>query len=346
MIPQMQRSRNLLLLAATLASTLPPERCCEAFSVGHSSSGRPRTSLFGISSEEADLNPIERERRRLLESLAAELPNPNDRSSFITKPVEEWKCLLVNPEQPPPPLTAMGRERLQTEIALLESLANSNQGVPALWDLWYNWGGPDSQQLYDAEGLILAGDVERHQAEAILCQLIDEQQQQGRYHIQWVEPLNRLAYIYYLEEKYYESRVLYEVVLSIKPWHFGARSTIVLALKAMQEPTLMWDHARKAMPALDIVNDTKDDKDIGPIMSASVTASDDNIIIESTEAEPIGEQGSGSGATLTRERWAHEMAQIAKANLLERQELASKEAFREALKVICYDDTQVEDAWQ
>ena len=67
------------------------------------------------------------------------------------------------------------------------------------------------------------------EAEDLLLTLIDE------HSMHWVEPVNRLATLYYMERRYEESKAMCEIVLESKPWHFGALSGIVLVCTAMND---------------------------------------------------------------------------------------------------------------
>lgn len=142
-----QRFVPLALLILSVSTT-----CCHAFCVGAflpqhyrmQPASRPKSLALvprdGIrsSSSDGDSNEDEgddssssinlEEQRRKLESL---LLGTNDYSSeeedsLLSLPISEWKKQLKNP----PPLTAIGRERMETEISLLESLANSDEAIP------------------------------------------------------------------------------------------------------------------------------------------------------------------------------------------------------------------------
>jgi hypothetical protein len=131
-------------------------------------------------------------------------------------------------KESPPPLTAIMRERRLKEIELLSSLKTSDQGLNELWSLWFGERGPEA-----AEKLIHADDLMNveswSEAEDFLLNLIDE------HSMHWVEPVNRLATLYYMERRYEESKALCEIVLDSKPWHFGALSGIVLVCTAMND---------------------------------------------------------------------------------------------------------------
>ena len=140
---------------------------------------------------------------------------------------------------PQPPLTAIARERRLKEISLLSSLKDSDEPVNELWALWIAERGPTAAALLlRAEHLM---SVESYQeAESILWNLIQE------HGIHWAEPLNRLATLKYMQGQLEESKKLCEMVLEVKPWHFGALSGIVLVCTTMNDATgaRMWAERR------------------------------------------------------------------------------------------------------
>jgi len=137
------------------------------------------------------------------------------------------KAVLSNLNSPPP-LTAILKERRLKEIDLLSSLHSSDNAINELWSLWVAERGHDaSSKLLHAEELI---SVESWtEAEMALLSLVEE------HGIHWTEPVNRLATLYYMLGRYEESKALCELVLDIKPWHFGALSGIVLVCTAKND---------------------------------------------------------------------------------------------------------------
>lgn len=90
---------------------------------------RNRPDKAGENEEEESADDdigVERERKRL-ESLLG-TPSSQDKEkndSLLSLPISEWKKQLKDA----PPLTAIGRERIETEISLLESLAHSDDAI-------------------------------------------------------------------------------------------------------------------------------------------------------------------------------------------------------------------------
>jgi tetratricopeptide (TPR) repeat protein len=123
----------------------------------------------------------------------------------------------------PPILTSLERKRRVLEIELLQNLIrNDDETIHQLWSLWYCERGnvTATKLLYDAT--TYSNDPNTwNEAEHILRTLILQ------YGIYWVEPVNRLATLYYIQGKYKQSIDLCTILLSIKPWHFGALSGMV-----------------------------------------------------------------------------------------------------------------------
>jgi hypothetical protein len=123
----------------------------------------------------------------------------------------------------PAMLTSLERKRRVLEIELLQNLMHDDETVHQLWLLWFTERGNQgnaTKQLYDAT--TYSNDPNTwDKAEAILRDLI------LHHGIYWVEPMNRLATLYYLQGKYQQSIDLCKVVLHVKPWHFGALSGMV-----------------------------------------------------------------------------------------------------------------------
>ena len=150
------------------------------------------------------------------------------------------------------PLTAIGRERLQTEILLLESLASNDDAIDELWNLWYHGRGPQAYtelmktEEYVSLGVQTSVSVNKYwiQAEHQLQQLIQE------HGIYWVEPINRLATLYYLQQRFDDSFKLCQIVLKLKPWHFGALSGIVMVCQRLLDSENMIHYAKQRMPPL------------------------------------------------------------------------------------------------
>lgn len=131
--------------------------------------------------------------------------------------------LHLNDLPPLPPLTSIERDRRLAEMDLLAELENGDAAIAALWSLWFQERGPDAaKKLAKAEALTSQGPVSWPEAESVLEELIEE------YGVHFTEPVNRLATLYYLQDRLEESEKLCNIVLDYKPWHFGALSGIVM----------------------------------------------------------------------------------------------------------------------
>jgi hypothetical protein len=142
---------------------------------------------------------------------------------------------------PANPLTTIERERRQVEIQLLAQLAEGDETVTDIWTLWFGERGSEAaKKLVRAEELTNESPTLWKQAEDILRDLIQE------YGVYWVEPLNRLSTLYYMQGRLDEAETLCKIVLAVKPWHFGALSGIVMvyAAQADSEKARMWAASR------------------------------------------------------------------------------------------------------
>lgn len=164
--------------------------------------------------------------------------NEHERFELSTKTIH--KAVLSNRDSPPP-LTAILRERRLEEIQLLSTLAFSDEATNQLWALWIGERGPESaSNLLHAEGLMAVESW--NEAELVLLSLIEE------HGIHWAEPVNRLATLYYMGGRYDESKALCELVLDVKPWHFGALSGIVMVCTAQNDATGARFWSEKRLP--------------------------------------------------------------------------------------------------
>lgn len=144
---------------------------------------------------------------------------------------------------PQSPLTAIARERRLKEITLLSTLTQSDDAVSELWALWIAEKGPAAATLLlRAEQLMSVESYD--EAESLLWTLVHQ------YGVHWAEPVNRLATLKYMQGRLEESKKLCEMVLQVKPWHFGALSGIVLVCTAMNDATGARLWAARRLPPL------------------------------------------------------------------------------------------------
>ena len=147
---------------------------------------------------------------------------------------------------PAPPLTSMDRERRLAEITLIQQLENGDDVLQDLWTLWFQERGADAAKLLSqAEELSNMGPQYWDKAEMILKEMIED------YGVYWAEPVNRLATLYYMQGKLEEAETLCKMVLTIKPWHVGALSGIVLVYASMHDSESARQYAARRLPSFD-----------------------------------------------------------------------------------------------
>lgn len=152
--------------------------------------------------------------------------------------------LEVGMPHAPPVLTTIERERREAEIRLLSKLESGDDVLSDLWTHWFQERGQEAAaRLAEAESLTSMGPRGCVRAEAILRDLIKT------YGVWWAEPVNRLATLYYQQGKFEESGILCKMVLSIKPWHFGALSGIVMVFAALRDSDQACQWAARRLPS-------------------------------------------------------------------------------------------------
>lgn len=151
-------------------------------------------------------------------------PTIKDKESSETPVVALDQSLLP----PQPPLSTIERDVRRAEIQLLEQLAEDDSPVPQLWDLWYSQRGGEALGRLRQADQLMADPNSWKDCEDSLKLLVNE------YSIYFVEPINRLATLYYLQGRMEASYHLCRLILlHLKPWHFGALSGIVQVCLAL-----------------------------------------------------------------------------------------------------------------
>jgi hypothetical protein len=153
----------------------------------------------------------------------------------------------------PPPLTTIGRERFQAEMKLLESLKMSDDGLGELWKFWYNSRGKVKTAALFLAGKLSFDEAQWPHAEEILRDLIAEEG------IHWAEPLNRLATLLFYQGRFMEAKEICELVLIVKPWHFGCQTGIVEVCESLKDTDGVASWSGQRMPPLDRNNDASGD---------------------------------------------------------------------------------------
>lgn len=151
-----------------------------------------------------------------------------------------------------PLLSTIGRQRKEVEIELLQALGESDEPTGDLWTLWYSERGPQAHaELRQIEETLFADPSHWQDAEAKLQDMI------AHHGMQFCEPLNRLATLYYMQGRYAESKKLCQLVLDQKPWHFGALSGIVMVCASMKDIQGARQWAARRLPPM-VPNGTTD----------------------------------------------------------------------------------------
>jgi hypothetical protein len=145
---------------------------------------------------------------------------------------------------PPPPLSSIERDRRVAEIQLLKQLLleEGNDATAALWALWYSERGSTAQTSLKQSEQLMGDPTSWKDCERKLTALIEE------YGIYFVEPINRLATLYYLQGRFEDSYKLCQVVIQVKPWHFGALSGIVQVCIGMGDRNAARAWAERRLP--------------------------------------------------------------------------------------------------
>jgi hypothetical protein len=142
-----------------------------------------------------------------------------------------------------PPMTSIERERRLAEIDILHNLLNQQEAIADLWSLWFAERGPQAEAVLKEADDLMTGHVrEQLEAERLLRSLIEE------YGVYFVEPINRLATLYFTQGRMEESLALNKIVLAVKPWHVGALSHIVMVYEAMGDSMMARSWARFRLP--------------------------------------------------------------------------------------------------
>ena len=216
----------------------------------------------GGGNRQSSLEDVENARQRLENLLDIETENDvtesndDDKSTTMTFSFSELLSAYSNDGidfslsalPKPPPLSTIERDRRNVEIKLLKSLDVGDDGLAFLWDHWYSERGIKAKSLLKETDNMFTDPTSWVQCEQNLIQLIDE------YGIYFVEPVNRLATLYYLQGKLPVSYKLCQLILSIKPYHIGALSGIVQVCVNLQDPIEAIEWAKKRLPSLGAVD--------------------------------------------------------------------------------------------
>jgi hypothetical protein len=95
---------------------------------------------------------------------------------------------------PPPPLSTIERDRRLAEIEMLKALVDGDTASSQLWDLWYSERGAKALALLQQGDQLMEDQSSWQESKQILVALIED-----NYGIYFVETVNRLATLYYLQ---------------------------------------------------------------------------------------------------------------------------------------------------
>lgn len=143
---------------------------------------------------------------------------------------------------PPPPLSSIERDRRLFEIKLLERLIEGDDGLFELWNHWYSERGSKTKSRLEQIAGMVADPNDWEKCERYLIELVDE------YGIYFVEPVNLLATLYFLQGKLELSYKLCQIILTLKPYHVGALSGIVQVALGLNDPIAIREWAPKQLP--------------------------------------------------------------------------------------------------
>lgn len=144
---------------------------------------------------------------------------------------------------PPPPLSSIERDRRLCEIKLLECLVEDDDAVSELWNHWYSERGSATKTRIEEIGGLFNFPEDWEDCERDLIEVVDE------YGVYFVEPLNLLATLYFVQGRLQLSYKLCQLILALKPYHIGALSGIVQVALGLRDPIASREWALKRLPS-------------------------------------------------------------------------------------------------
>jgi hypothetical protein len=198
------------------------------------------------------------------------------------------------------PLTTIEQIRLQKEIEYIRMVQYNDEMITQLSDFWMNERGTKAaSKLHDVDVLINTGGVYSWtMAEKILVTIINQ------YGFFWVEPIHKLATLYYVQGHLTAAKVLFQIVLYIKPWHIGSISTLVKTYSDLDDHDSATILASRRLPMYYEQQQS----------SSSRTQYEDNTQNTSNDSSRHGR----------RIQWVNNMVQEATKQLHQRQEAAEQ----------------------
>ena len=178
----------------------------------------------------------------VIETLLPTISRDEDKERKLIFDSDE-KGVTCNFELPsPPPLSTIERDRRIVEIQLLEALNDGDDATQRLWELWYSERGKSAKSQLEQADQLMADPSAHRECESILQGLVN------KHGVYFVEPLNRLATLWYIQGRFEDSYKLCRIVLQIKPWHIGCLAGIVQVCIALRDRSGARKWAEKRLP--------------------------------------------------------------------------------------------------
>jgi len=171
----------------------------------------------------------------------------SEESSFAVEFEEQVVSDDIDPpmkkEDYVPILTESCRRRHEVEMDLLTSLATSDDAIEKLVDFWVEERDQESANtLKEMQNSCSPG---REKEEKFLMDTIN------KYGYHYVEPISRLALLYYANGRYAESDHWCKVALAVKPWHFEVVQTRIMNAVGLEEKLQARTLALESLPPLE-----------------------------------------------------------------------------------------------
>ena len=132
-----------------------------------------------------------------------------------------------------------GAEQELTDCLSFPDAETAALATAGLWECWLNEEGPDAREAIDsAIDLMQRGNLADAEKQFISL---------GRQYPGWAEPLNKHATILYLRGRPKRSIELCEIVVEMKPRHFGAWHGIALCAVKLHQWRMAIEAAREAL---------------------------------------------------------------------------------------------------
>ncbi len=136
-------------------------------------------------------------------------------------------------------LIVIGAEHELTDCLTSPDPVTAQLATAGVWECWLNEEGPEAREQID-EGIRIMEEGDLPMAEKIFRDL-------GRQFPGWAEPVNKQATVLYRRNRAERSLDLCELVVEMKPRHFGAWHGMALCAVRLQDWGMAADAAREAL---------------------------------------------------------------------------------------------------